>query len=392
MHSSGTVLVKRGREKRLRNGYPWIQKSEILKADAEGKGEIVEVREASGDLIGIGTYNASTRFCVRMLGRDAEQVDEAFFANRFRRAIAARKAARIDSDAMRLVFSEADLLPGLIVDQFAESLVVQVRSRGMERLRNAWLPALIENVPCQGIYEKSDMAGRDDEGLAARSEVLYGEVPHELEIREADAKFIVPIREGLKTGFFLDQRRTRRHWREEIREGEKVLDAFCYTGSFSIMAAMRGGEVTAIDIHHHAVETAKKNAILNQVSVEFQEANAFEWLQAQDGSGSLFDRIMLDPPAIAKSSGKRDTLKWAIWKLVYHALPRLKPGGVLVVCNCSFQLSLAETIETCRFAAADRGIRLNLESITLQDVDHPAPLWFPEALYLKCVWLRREAD
>lgn len=384
----GTVIVKPGREKRLVQGYPWIQKSEVLRVDALGKGEIVSVLDSKNQFIGIGTFNRATRFQVRMLAREQVEINREFFLNRFRQAIDYRKQLDIDSNGMRLVFSEADRLPGLIVDKYGDSLVVQVRSLGMEQLRSEWIPALIESVRPSGIYEKSEMAGREDEGLPSRSEVIFGEVPDVASINELGLEYGVYFKTGLKTGFYFDQRLTRKRWREQVKPGENVLDAFCYTGSFALHAAAAGANALGIDINESALEQAKDNAKRNNLKLGFEVANAFEWLESNK-SEPCYDWIMLDPPAIAKSSGKRDALKWAIWKLVYHALPLLKPGGRLVVCNCSFQLSLHETIETCRFAAADRGEFLNLEDITLQDADHPAATWFPESLYLKCVWLRK---
>ncbi len=384
----GTVIVKPGREKRLLQGYPWIQKSELLRIDAPGKGEVVTVLDSKNQLIGIGTFNRATRFQVRMLAREQVAVDREFFLNRFKRAIEYRKQLSIDSNGMRLVFSEADRLPGLIVDKYGDSLVVQVRSLGMEQLRSEWIPALIESIRPSGIYEKSEMVGREDEGLPSRAELIFGEVPGVASINELGMDYGVSFRSGLKTGFYFDQRLTRKRWREQIKPGENVLDAFCYSGSFSLHAAAAGAKVLGIDINEAALQQASENAKINNLNPSFELANAFEWLEANK-SGPVYDWIMLDPPAIAKSSGKRDALKWAIWKLVYHALPLLKPGGRLVVCNCSFQLSLHETIETCRFAAADRGEFLSLEDITLQDADHPAATWFPESLYLKCVWLRK---
>jgi len=388
----GTVTLKKGREKRIRNFYPWAQRGEVLRADSPGKGELVRLLDSEGAFLGIATYNATTRFQIRVLSQKDEPTDEAFFARRFSRAFDLRRQFDLDSNAARMVFSEADQLPGLIIDQFDRTQVLQVRSLGMEKLRDAWLPALIETSDVDGIFEKSDMSGREEESMKPRSECLYGDVPDEVTISEHGLEFRVPVKHGLKTGYYLDQRLTRERWESAIQPGEEVLDAFCYTGAFALHAARAGAKTTGVDIHPDAIRIARLNAKTNKLDATFIEANAFEWIEAGAEGKGPFDWILLDPPAIAKTSAKRDALKWAIWKLVFHSLPQLKPGGRLVVCNCSFQLSLSETIETCRLAAADRGERLFLEDVTLQDRDHPAPIWFPESLYLKCIWLRKESD
>ncbi|HXH62242.1 MAG TPA: methyltransferase domain-containing protein, partial [Fimbriimonadaceae bacterium] len=191
---------------------------------------------------------------------------------------------------------------------------------------------------------------------------------------------------GFKTGFYLDQRNTRRELGRRVLPGQTVLDCFCYSGGFSLHAARSGAQTTGIDIRPEAVDLAQRNAKANGVGSEFHEANAFDWLES--GPKESFDWIVLDPPAIAKTEAKRDSLKWAIWKLVHRSVPLLKPGGRIIACSCSYQLDRKELVETARLAAGDRGVRMYLEGVTLQDLDHPAPVQFPEGLYLKCAWLR----
>lgn len=389
MEIQGQVTLKHGRAKKIRNQYPWVQREELHRKENVEDGVLTRVLDAKQEFLAIGTYNGKSRFPVRILTLEDEPINEEFFARRFRESIPARESLKSITDSWRVVFSEADHLPGLIIDQFNGHYVVQVRSLAMENLKSLWLPALLSVFQPKTIYEKSEMAGRKEEGLDARVEHLHGSTPDVVEMTEHDMNLLVPIAEGLKTGFYLDQRNTRHDFSQFVRPGDKVLDTFCYTGGFSLAATRAGAKCTGVDILPIALDTARENARRNKLEIPFIEANAFEYLEAgADGLGP-FDHIILDPPAIAKTSEKRDALKWAIWKLVYHALPLLKPGGTLMVCNCSYQLTWQSTIEACRIAASDKGTTLNLERLTFQDIDHPAPIHFPESLYLKCLWLRK---
>ncbi len=382
----GVVQLKRGKERKIHNFYPWVQRGEC-RADGVEDGAVARLVDADGKFLAVGTYNAKSRFQFRVYSLEDEPLDRGFFAKRFLTAIELRQGLVKGTNAERVVFSEADGLPGLIVDRYAGHLVVQVRSLGAERLREEWLPALIETSGAVSIREKSEMAGREEEGLEAVTGPLFGEPPATVEIEEDDFRLTVPIETGLKTGYYLDQRETRRRFEKRVEPGQKILDCFCYTGSFTLRAARAGAVAYGVDVHRPALETARENAKANGLESVFVESNAFEYLES-DALGP-YDWIILDPPAIAKTFEKRDSLKWAVWKLVHNALPILKPGGRLIVCSCSYQLGLQELVETCRLAASDRHTRLFLEDVTFQDRDHPAPIHFPEGLYLKCAWLRK---
>lgn len=389
MKPLGDVVIKQGREKRLRNHYPWVQKSEILRVDAAGDGSPVVVLDHKREPIGVGTYNANHRFPLRIFDTKVVDLDTAWFRERFRQAEELRAPLRPRTDARRSLYSEGDRVPGLIADTFGDHCVAQVRSLGIERLKDQWLPALVETLKPKSVLEKSDMASRKDEGLPATVQTLHGTPPDSVQITEDGVLYNVPMTGGLKTGHYLDQRETKRQFAHAVRPDDKVLDCFSYTGGFSLIAKKAGASVVGVDINTLAIEAARANASLNGLDVQFIEANAFEFLEAGADNHGPFDWIVLDPPAIAKSRGKRDSLKWAVWNLVYHALPLLKPNGTLIVCTCSFQSGIHETTETCRLASNDRGVRLALDKITLQDIDHPAPVQFPESLYLTCLWLRR---
>ncbi|MFN4033354.1 MAG: class I SAM-dependent rRNA methyltransferase [Fimbriimonadales bacterium] len=385
----GSVRIVGGREKKLQHGYPWVQRGEISEVQgAPTPGALVQVLNFRSELLGVGTYNPQSRFPVRMLTMQDEPIDQAFFEARFTRALRCRERVVSDTNAMRLVFSESDGLSGLIVDQYADYLVVQVRSLGMERLKDLWLPALIALLEPKGIIERSDMAGRAEEGLEPFAGVLYGEVPELIEIEESGLTFLVPTDAGRKTGYYLDQRENRRRLAQRVRPDERVLDLFCYTGGFALYAAREGAHAVGVDILPDAIDLAEVHAQRNGLEAHWIVENAFDWLPQAAEHGAQFDWIVMDPPAIAKRYDQKDSLRWAVWKLVYYALPLLAEGGRMVICSCAYQLNLQEMIDAVRLAATDRMQSLFLEEVTFQAPDHPYLLQFPESLYLKCLWTR----
>ncbi|MCS7301272.1 MAG: class I SAM-dependent rRNA methyltransferase [Fimbriimonadales bacterium] len=385
----GAVRIIGGREKKLQHGYPWVQRGEISEVSgAPTPGALVRVLNFRGELLGIGTYNPQSRFPVRILTTCDEPIDETFFATRLERALRYRERVVSDTNAMRLLFSESDGVPGLIVDQYADYLVVQVRSLGMERLKEFWLPVLIERLEPKGIIERSEMAGRSEEGLEPFAGVLHGEVPELIEIEESGLQFLVPTDAGRKTGFYLDQRENRRRLAQRVRPGERVLDLFCYTGAFALYAARAGAYAVGVDILPDAIDLAEVHARRNNLQAHWIVENAFDWLPQAAEQGARFDWIVMDPPAIAKRQDQKDSLRWAIWKLVYNALPLLAEGGRIAVCSCAYTLTLDDMFDAVRLAATDRRQPLYLEEVTFQAPDHPYLIQFPESLYLKCLWVR----
>jgi 23S rRNA (cytosine1962-C5)-methyltransferase len=383
------VFLKEGREKKIQNRYPWVQREEVSRVGGSGEdGDLAELLDSKGNFLARGTYNDAPRFPFRVFTLDPEEaIDTEFFARRF--AAAKERRAPLPETAIRWLHAEADGCPGLIVDGYREHLVLQVRSLGMQKLRDMWIPALKQVFEPESAFERSDMEGRKEEGLEPYMGPIFGRSPGEIAVEEDGLEFAVRPQEGLKTGFYMDQRATRRTFESRVNAGERVLDCFCYTGAFTLRAARADAEATGIDILPFALETAQENAQRNGLEAHFIEANAFEFLEHSEDN-QRYDWILLDPPAISKSGKTKDSLKWAIWNLVFHALPRLAPGGRLLVCSCSYQLSLNAMLDTVRLAASDRGRAIFLEDVTYQDTDHPAPLHFPEALYLKCAWLRAD--
>lgn len=387
MEPKGTATIKKGKDKRLRGGYPWVPKSEIKEVIGVTDGELAVVLSENGDNLGLATYNSQSRFPLRIISRNQIKISETWFKNKFDQAIQKRHLFQTITNATRICFAEADHVPGLIVDNYNQHLVVQVRSLGMESLKHLWIPALLEATQAKSILERSDMPGRAEEGLDQVVQSLYRTPPDSVEIEEHGHIFHVPIKSGLKTGYYLDQRNSRKRLADLIKPGENLLDCFCYSGGFSIYAAKSGANCTAVDISEIAIQTAELNAKANGLNISFQNENVFDLLEKEPDT--QYDWIILDPPAISKTSEDRDSLKWAVWNLVHRALPHLKTNGRLIVCSCSYQLNLDGLINVTKLAAQDRQTELELEDITLQDLDHPAPLFFPESLYLKCIWLRK---
>lgn len=383
------VILKEGREKKIRGRYPWVQRGEVLRVEGKAEpGSEARLFSHGGDFLAVGTLHEGIRFPFRVFSLEDEPLGVDFFRRRLREALNRREGVTPDTNARRVLFAEADGVPGLIIDEYDDVVAVQVRQMGVEKLKPAWMEAVVDVLKPRAIVERSDMESRRDEGLEPLSRPLMGDVPETVEIFESGLKFLVPVLEGLKTGFYLDQRETRRLFASEITSGMRVLDAFCYTGAFSLHAARAGAEVTGVDLAEGAVDTARANAELNRLEVRFDLANAFDWLVDSAKLGQVFDAIVLDPPAISKSRDRRDSLKWAVWRLVHSALPVLKPGGRLLVCSCSYQLPLDEMIDTIRLAANDRGRAAYVDKVTLQAPDHPYLIQFPESLYLKCAWVR----
>lgn len=381
-----TAVIKPSRTRKLRNGYPWVLRDEVVEVVGNVEpGELIAVVSPDQPAVGIGFWNPVSRFAVRMLDLRADSISQEMFKQRFL-AAKARRSGLIGTNSYRVAFAEADGLPGLIVDRYADWLIVQVRSAGMHRYRDLWLPALIESEKPKGILERSDMEGLAEEGLETSVKVLFGEVPDEIEVIENGLSFVCPTRTGLKTGFYLDQRDARKKLAELVRPGERVLDACCYSGGFTLLAARAGAIATGVDILPEAIELANRNA--NGIDgATFLCSNVFEWLAESKGN---FDTILLDPPAIAKTGDERDSLKGAIHKLTTLAMPRLVFGGRLVVFSCSYQLGVEALLEVVRSAINDQGRRCFVEDITLQPPDHPYLAQFPESLYLKGIWLRVE--
>ncbi len=385
------VKLKPGKEKKVRHFYPSVYREEVSEvAPSVNDGDLVAVLDTKGKWLAWGTYSSKSHIAIRVLSTTDERIDTEFFVRRFQQAAALRQHLISVTNAYRVVYGEADFLPGLIVDKYADTVVVQVRTRGMERLRPLWFDALLAVLQPQSVYERSDMEGRREEGLVPVKGTLYGEVPERIEINEHGLRFFVDVRQGLKTGFFLDQRDNRKRMQEMVQPGERFLDLFAYTGAFSLYAAAKGAECIAIEQQPHFVALGQEQARLNGLEVMFRCGNVFEELPKLVQEKQTFDVVVIDPPAIAKREAQLPSLRKAIYRVVRDTLPLLRPGGRMLVCACVYHMDWSDLWESVRFAASDLQVPLRVLAQWTQGSDHPIRLHIPETQYLRCLLLQRD--
>ncbi len=386
------MTLAAGHDRRVRAGHPWIFSNEIARIDGQpGPGDAVAVHDARGAFLGTGYYNAHSLIAIRLLSERAESIDTAqFFLDRFRQALEYRRTLYGDLDALRLVYGESDRLPGLVVDRYGPVLSLQFLTLGMERRRGAIIAALQELLQPRAIVARNDVAVRELEGLPQQVEVLAGEVPADLTVGENGLSFRVDILGGQKTGHFLDQKENHLALRGRV-DGKRVLDLFCYAGSWALHAGLFGArEVVGIDISPRATALARDNAALNGLAdvCRFAEGDVFEVLRELKGRGESFDTVVLDPPAFVKSKKRLKEAIRGYLTINRRAMELLAPGGFLVTCTCSHHMDRETFLDTLRQAAAKAGRSLRLVEVRGQAWDHPVLLACPETEYLKCVILQ----
>lgn len=394
MNFATRVRLKKGKDKRLLLGHPWVYRVDIdaVRGPA-APGDIVLVENHRGKPLGLGYYNPLSAIAVRLLTPNPEEaIDTAFFARRIEKALEIRLRLFKDgaTDAFRVVFAEADFLPGLIVDTFGTLLVVQFLTLGMEKRRHEVLEALKEVLRPEGIYERSDVDVRRKEGLEERTGWLYGEGDTRVLIRENSLSFLVDVARGQKTGHFLDQRENRKALSRYV-QGARVLDCFTYTGGFGIHAAVSGArEVVGIDVSEWAITVAWENARLNGVEgrMRFFTADVFDALREFSKRGERFDLVVLDPPAFVKGKEALEGALRGYKDINLFAMKLLPPGGILVTASCSHHMSEELFLEVLESAARDARRRLQILERRGQAQDHPVLLGYPESFYLKCFILR----
>lgn len=384
MAESHVVISQRGAE-RLRSGHLWVYRSDVRSSDAAA-GDIVRLTDDYGNFLGRAFYSDRSQITIRLLTREDVPVDRAFFLARIRSAAENRKRVVEDTEAFRLVYSEADLLPSLIVDRYSDFLVIQTLSQGAERMKVDFVSILTELFSPRGILERNDPRVRDLEGLPRRVSLLTGEVPPEIEARRNGIRFLHDLHKGQKTGGFLDQRENHRA-AISYASGE-VLDCFTYQGGFALTIASRATQVEAIDMSAAALDVARRNQELNgMLNVAFREANAFDVLKAYDEARRQFDMVILDPPAFAKNRESVAAAVRGYKEINLRALKVLKPGGCLITCSCSYHISESLFLQLIAEAANDARRSVQIVERRTQSRDHPILLTMPETLYLKCLIL-----
>jgi len=382
------VHIARGRNQRIVEGHPWVFQGEVEKVSGEyTPGDIVAVVDNRGQFLGKGYINPRSQILVRMLtGRD-EPVNREFFKRRLERAWAHRQRLLPDTSACRVVFGEADFLPGLIVDKFGDILVVQTLALGIDR----WLPDIVEILrdllQPRGIFERNDVPVRNLEGLEQRKGRLYGEFDPRITIVENGLKIAVDVESGQKTGYFLDQRENRAAVRP-YSKGARVLDCFSNVGGFALNAAAAGAkEVLVVDASEEALSAARQNAEQNGLAdrLSFQAGNAFDILRRLEANGERFDTIVLDPPAFAKNKGALEGAVRGYKEINLRAMHMIPEGGFLITCSCSYHMTPDLFKAVVADAALDARRRLRLIEERSQGVDHPVVVGYDESHYLKCL-------
>jgi len=387
-----TVILKKGEGRTIKAGGAWIFDNEIDKIDGDFEnGDIIRVEDFDGFKMGVGFINTNSKITVRMLARWRDEIDDDFLYERVRNAWEYRKKT-VDINACRVIFGEADFLPGLVVDKFNDVLVVESLALGIDKLKNKLIGFLVEilekdGIKIRGVYERSDAAVRKKEGMEPFKGFIGDPFDTEVEIVENGVRYLVDVEDGQKTGFFLDQKYNRKAIQGICRDSE-VLDCFTHTGSFALNAAYGGARhVTAVDISETAIAQAKKNAEINGFTdrVEFITENVLDLLPKLAAEEKKYDVVILDPPAFTKS---REATKKAVKgyrEINMKGMKLVKNGGFLATCSCSHFMTEELFKKTIKEAAHAVHKRLRQVEFRTQSPDHPILWAADESYYLKFI-------
>jgi 23S rRNA (cytosine1962-C5)-methyltransferase len=382
-----TAVITRKGEDRARAGHPWIYRSDVAEVQA-APGDLVRVTGTRGRVIGYALFSDQSEITLRLVSRGPEPPRADFVRDRLEAALRFRESLQLDATAYRLVHGEADRLPSLIVDRYGDYLVLQALSQGIDRRLPEIVAALTELARPRGILARNDPRVRQLEGLEQTVEALAGDVPERIEIREGAVSYDVDPWRGQKTGLFLDQRENREAAQRYARG--RLLDAFSYNGGFALALAPKCDSVLAVDISEDAVARIRANAARNNLGhVEARAMNVFDELRELERRGARFDTIVLDPPAFAKNKASVLKALSGYKEINLRALKLLEPGGFLVTCSCSYNVSEGMFLDVVAEAAADAHTEVSLVEKRSQGRDHPILLNVPETYYLKCLILRR---
>lgn len=385
------VHVINGRQKKLLQGHPWVYGNEIERVEGEiVDGDLVTVVDFRGRYMGTGFYNSRSLITVRLLTHRQEEITDELIAARVRAACDYRRFVmqREGTDSCRLIYGEADRLPGVIADRFGGVIVLQVLALGMEHYTQVIADALIACEQPTCLLLNNDDAIRIKEGMTCFTKVLHGELPGETIISENGVKLAVDVRGGQKTGYFLDQKDNHLFLRQFCRDA-RVLDCFSYIGGFALNAAVGGArEVTAVDISESAVELIRRNAALNGAQINAVCANCFDFLRAQVKAGEKYDVVVLDPPAFTKAHANMANACRGYKEIALSAMRLLPAGGVLATHSCSYHMPEDVFVNTVLSAAQDLHRQVRVITLRRQDIDHPVLAGYPESHYLKSLWLQ----
>jgi 23S rRNA (cytosine1962-C5)-methyltransferase len=378
--------VNRRAAERVESGHPWIFRSDVLDIGEASPGDLVRVTAAKQTL-GSAHFSGASQITLRMLSPGVVDDLPVLLRARIERAAAHRDRVVHGSNAYRLVFSEADELPGLIIDRYAHYFVVQFLNQGMDRATPLVTGVLESLFHPKGILARNDASVRTQEDLPRESRVLTGEIPASVEIEMNGFRLAANLLGGMKTGIFLDQRENYVAAASFARGS--ALDCFTSTGGFALHLARTCEQITGIDSSESALALARANAKANGIgNIHFREADVFDALAGYAAAKRTFDTIVLDPPAFAKARGHKEAAGRAYKEINRRALQMLNPGGTLVTCSCSHHVSEADLLEVVAEAALESGRTLRVMERRAQAKDHPILLTVPETLYLKCLILQ----
>lgn len=390
-----TIQLLNGVHKKIAQGHPWVYRTQIgqvswTEEDRPVPGDLVDVCDFKGGYLGTGYYNPTSMLTVRIMTRRHEAVDEALIRKRVEAAVNYRRMlASSGTDSQRLIFAEADRLPGVIADRYAGTIVMQTLSLGLTRWQTVIADELIRLCRPENLIFQNEEAIRAKEGLPLERAVYYGSDPGLVDILENGLTLRIDLAGGQKTGYFLDQKANHAALRPYVK-GKSVLDCFTYIGGFALNAAAGGAaQVTAVDISEHAVEMARNNARLNGLDkdMSFITANVFDFLREAVQQRRHYDVIVLDPPAFAKNHAAQAAAARGYKEINLSALKLLQPGGILATHSCSYHMPEDLFTEAVLAAARDARRTVRIIEMRRQDRDHPVLAGYPESYYLKSLWL-----
>jgi len=390
-----TIHLINGTQKKIVQGHPWVYKTQIehcsWSESAPRPGDTVEVCDSRGVYLGTGFYNPDSMIAVRLLTRRREPVNERMIIDRVVLAVNYRRMLeQPGTNCRRLIFAEADRLPGVIADQYGDTIVLQILSLGMEHYLEPIAEALLDNCQPANLLIQNEEPVRTKEGLPLYRRIYHGREPGPVDILENGLVLRVDLASGQKTGYFLDQKANHAALRP-YAAGKNVLDCFTYIGGFALNAAVGGAaSVTAVDISEQAIGLARTNASLNGLDskMSFVTANAFDYLRQATQDKKTFDVVVLDPPAFAKSHAARAGAARGYKEINLSAFRLLRAGGILATHSCSFHMTEELFIETVLSAARDARRTVRIIEVRRQDRDHPVLAGYPESHYLKSLWLQ----
>lgn len=386
------VVLMKDKEKKIRNFYPNVFKDEIKYTIGEIKnGDVVDVVREDMMFVGRGYVTEGTSAFVRVLTTQDEPIDKDFIYRKIKEAYDKRDFLKAETNCARVFFSEADGIPGLVIDKFEKYISIQFRNSGVETFRQTIINAVKKYMKPKGIYERSDVENRVHEGVEEKTGVIYGEIPAEIVMEDNGLKYTIDIVNGQKTGFFLDQRDSRKFIRPFLNEKIRFLDVFSSSGGFSMAALKENCEkVVAIDKEPHALELCHKNYELNGFTNSFEtlEGDAFMLLKTLITRGEKYDVITLDPPSLIKKKTDIKRGRDFFYELCNSSFKLMDKGGILGVITCAYHISLQDLLEVTRMAASNNGKMLQVIGINYQPADHPWILHVPETLYLKALWVK----